>query len=401
MVVVIGSHYTKQATVLLYKVNFSEVSMTSTERREARYQRRKQKRLDSKNRQRKDYDDFDKVFTYDHLYSAYKMCRKNVRWKASTQRYIANAPLNVYSAYTELHNGTFKSDGFFEFNLYERGKARHIRSVSINERVVQRCLCDFSLVPMMRRTFIYDNGASMTNKGYSFAVKRIDRHIRWHYRHYGNDGYVLLFDFSSYFDSISHELLEKIIRKEYTDERLINLLMHFIKMFGDVGLGLGSQISQILALAAANELDHYIKEALGIRCYGRYMDDGYLIHHDKEYLKSCLIKIQHKCEELGLKLNLKKTRITPLRRDFQWLKIMFRLTESGYIVKRIWHKSVVRMRRKMKKLKRKLDAGTLEMSDIRASYESWKSHTIGLDAYRTLYSMDKLYHSLFGNEVTG
>lgn len=106
-------------------------------------------------------------------------------------------------------------------------------------------------------------------------------------------------------------------------------------------------------------------------------------------------------QELGLKLNIKKTRIVPIRRDFQWLKIMFRLTESGYIVKRIWHKSVVRMRRKMKKLKRKMEAGLLEQSDIRASYESWKSHTRGLDVYKTMKSMDELYNSLFGNEVTG
>lgn len=375
--------------------------MTSEERREARYQRRKQKRLESKDRQRKPYDDFEKVFSYDNLFHSYRMCRKNVRWKSSTQRYIANAPLNVYTTYTKLHNGTFESDGFYEFDLFERGKARHIRSVSIQERVVQRCLCDFSLVPMMRRTFIYDNGASLTYKGYAFAVRRIDRHIRWHYRHYGNNGYVLLFDFSSYFDSISHELLEKIIRKEYTDERLIDLLMHFIKMFGDEGLGLGSQISQVLALAAANELDHFIKEDLGIKCYGRYMDDGYLIHHDKVYLQECMERIHQKCKELGLKLNIKKTRIVPIRRDFQWLKIMFRLTESGYIVKRIWHKSVVRMRRKMKKLKRKMEAGLLEQSDIRASYESWKSHTKGLDVYKTMRSMDELYNSLFGNEVTG
>lgn len=375
--------------------------MTSEERKELRYRRRKQRRLDAKNRQCRQYDDFEKVFTYDHLRDAYRMCRRNVRWKSSTQRYIANAPLNIYNTYVQLHDGTFRSNGFYEFDLYERGKARHIRSVSVNERIVQRCLCDFSLVPMMRRTFIYDNGASLQNKGYSFAVKRIDRHIRWHYRHYGNNGYVLLFDFSSYFDSISHEVLEQIIRSEYTDERLIKLLLHFIGMFGDEGLGLGSQISQVLALATANRLDHYIKEDLGIHCYGRYMDDGYLIHQSKAYLQECLLKIRKKCEELGLKLNLKKTRIIPVRRDFQWLKIMFRLTESGYIVKRIWHKSVVRMRRKMKKLKRKMEAGILLMADVIASYESWKSHVKGLDVYKTLSSMDALYSSLFGIEVTG
>jgi hypothetical protein len=172
-------------------------------------------------------------------------------------------------------------------------------------------------------------------------------------------------------------------------------------MFGTVGLGLGSQISQVLALSAANELDHYIKEVLGIHCYGRYMDDGYLIHPSKEYLKECLEKIRKKCEELGLKLNLKKTRIISIRNDFQWLKIKFRLTETGYIVKRIWHRSVVRMRRKLKKLKRKMEAGILAMSDIVASYQSWKSHTARLDVYRTMREMDYLYASLLGNEVTG
>lgn len=375
--------------------------MTSEERKEVRYQRRKAKRLEAKERNTLAFDDFDKVFTYEHLFQSYRMCRKNVRWKSSTQKYISNAPLNVYDTYKRLHNGTFKSEGFYEFDLFERGKKRHIRSVLIDERVVQRCLCDYSLVPMMRRTFIYDNGASLSRKGYSFAVKRIDRHIRWHYRHYGNKGYVLLFDFSGYFDSISHEQLEQIIRKQYKDERLINLLMHFIKMFGDKGLGLGSQISQVLALAAANEIDHLIKEELGIRCYGRYMDDGYLIHQDKEYLKQCLIKIQEKCAELGLILNIKKTRIIPISRDFQWLKIKFKLTPSGYIVKRIWHKSVVRMRRKLKKLKKKMLNGILTLKDIRASFESWKSHTLGLDCYRTMLEMQKLYHSLFENEVTG
>lgn len=374
--------------------------MTSEERREARYQRRKSKRIEAKQRHNKSFDDFDSVFTYNHLFDAYKKCRRNVRWKSSTQKYIANAPLNVFETYQRLHNGTFKSDGFYEFDLYERGKPRHIRSVTMSERVVQRCLCDYSLVPVLTNTFIYDNGASLKHKGYSFAVNRIIRHLHWHYRNYGNTGYILLFDFSSFFDSIPHTLIKGVLAKEYTDKRLIALTEHFIDMFGDIGLGLGSQISQVLALASANGLDHFIKEELRIKCYGRYMDDGYLIHHDKQYLIECLERLKQKCDELGLNLNLKKTRIVPINKDFQWLKIKFRLTDSGYIVKRIWRKSVVRMRRKMKKLKKKLDAGLIAFSDIVASYESWKSHTLNLNVYKTISSMNKLYFTLFQREVT-
>lgn len=39
-----------------------------------------------------------------------------------------------------------------------------------------------------------------------------------------------------------------------------------------------------------NKLDHFIKEKLGIKGYARYMDDGYLIHPSKEYLKECLTR---------------------------------------------------------------------------------------------------------------
>lgn len=83
----------------------------------------------------------------------------------------------------------------------------------------------------------------------------------------------------------------------------------FVSAFGDIGLGIGSQISQVLALASANELDHFVKEKLHIKYYGRYMDDGYLIHRDKKYLAHCLEEIQAVCDKLGIVLNRKKTKI--------------------------------------------------------------------------------------------
>ncbi len=76
---------------------------------------------------------------------------------------------------------------------------------------------------------------------------------------------------------------------------------------GEVGLGLGSQISQIMELLVLNGLDHFIKERLHIKYYIRYMDDFILIHPDKDYLKYCLTEINKKIIELGLELNKKTT----------------------------------------------------------------------------------------------
>ena len=369
--------------------------MTSQERREIRYQRRKQRREEKKFEKHLRCLNFEDVFTYENLYKAYKKCRTNVSWKASTQKYIVNAPLNVYQTYVKLMTDKFKSDGFYEFDLYERGKHRHIKSVTMNERVVQRCLCDNALVPVITRKFIYDNGASLPNKGYHFAVKRLERHLHYHYRKHGNDGYILLFDFSKFFDNVSHELVKKILANEFDDERILKLTYHFIDAFGEKGLGLGSQVSQTLALASADKLDHYIKEKLQIKGYGRYMDDGYVIHKDKEYLKKVLNDIRTICDELGIVINEKKTQIVKLSHGFTWLKVRFFILPTGKIVKKIYKKSVTRMRKKLKKFRKHVDNGKMTYIDVYTAFQSWKAYAENFNAYYIIKNMGDLYNELF------
>lgn len=369
--------------------------MTSEERREVRYKRRRERRENQKAMQYARNDSFDDVFSYGHLYHSYQMSRRGVAWKASVQKYITQAPMNVYTTYIKLHNGKFKSNGFYEFDIFERGKKRHIRSVTINERVVQRCLCDYALVPVLSRSFVYDNGACMKDKGYTFAANRLTQHLREHYRKHGAEGYVLLYDFSKFFDSVSHELVKRILRHEFMDKRILSLTEHFIDAFGDVGLGLGSQISQVLALASANQLDHYVKEVCQIKGYGRYNDDGYLIHESKEYLQKCLDGIRKICAELGITLNEKKTQIVKLSHGFTFLKIRYFLLPSGKVVKKIHRRSVTRMRRKLKAFKMKVDAGIMSLEDVYQSWQSWRAYASNFNAYRTICSMGTLFDQLF------
>lgn len=371
--------------------------MTSEERREARYQRRRARRLEKRNALSVCMD-FDETFTYKNLYRAYKKCRRGVAWKASTQKYIVQAPLEVYNTYERLQKGTFKTDGFYEFDLYERGKKRHIRSVTMRERVVQRCLCDNSLVPLVSRSFIYDNGASLEGKGYHFAMDRMIRHLKWHYRHCGTEGYILLFDFKQFFDNVSHDVIRKALAELYEDERLFRLIMHFVDAFGDKGMGLGSQISQTLALLSANRLDHVIKEELGIKCYGRYMDDGYLIHPDKEYLKRCLDRIREVCGEYGIQLSERKTQIVKLSHGFIWLKARMYLTKTGKVVKKIYKRSITKMRQKLKDFKRLTAKGRMTLQDVRTSVQCWIAYALHFDACGTIKRMIGLVYDLFGKK---
>lgn len=362
------------------------------------YHERIRKREEKRKSDNSKFDNFDKVFTFTNLLAAAFICKHNVNWKASVQNFMKEVHYNVYALYEELHKGTFRVKCTYEFDTYERGKHRHIRSVHIRERVVQRCLCDYCLLPILEKTFIYDNGASLKGKGISFTVDRVVAHLQQHFRQHGTEGYVLLFDFSDFFGSINHNMIMEQLRKYITDERLLHLIYLFIKMYkGEKGLGLGSQISQTLALLAVSPIDHLIKDKHRVKHYVRYMDDGWILHHDKEFLQMLLVEIEKKAKELGLTLNMDKTHIVKLEAGFTFIKKKFSINENGEICIRISRSSVTRMRRKLKALKDLHDRGLIELVDIENMYKSWRGTVLKYDSYKTVKRMDELYLSLFGS----
>lgn len=371
--------------------------MTSEERRIGRRQRRMSKRQERKNRFLSRYNDFNLVADTDNLYRAFRMSRRGVSWKESVQKYENYIMQNVIETKKKLLDGESVQKGFVEFQIHERGKIRHIRSVHISERVVQKSLCDNVLVPVMTRSLIYDNGASVKGKGISFAMRRLRCHLSRFYReNKSNDGYALIIDFSKYFDNILHEKLFEMQRKNLTDDRIFNLYKSFITVFGDgISLGLGSQVSQISAIAYPNKLDHYCKEILRIKYYGRYMDDTYLIHKDRAYLESCLQEIKRICNELGIKLNEKKTRIVPLDEGFWFLKGKYILLQSGKIICKPARDGSVRMRRKLRKFVGMVEEGKMSLLDVYTSYQSFRSHLMQFDSYHIVHNMDKYYSKLF------
>mgnify|MGYP000824256359 FL=1 len=156
--------------------------MTSEERKEARYQRRKASRQRRREERLKEYDDFDRVKDANNLITAFKKSKSGVDWKASVQRYEMNLLRNINNTVKALESGENVSQGFIVFWLCERGKLRLIKSVHIWERVIQRSLCTNALVPVLQTGLIYDNGASMEGKGIHFALNRLDAHLHRFYR---------------------------------------------------------------------------------------------------------------------------------------------------------------------------------------------------------------------------
>lgn len=341
-----------------------------------------------------EYDDFEKVIAYDSLYQSARKCRLNVQWKDSVAKYMENVLEETLTLQEQLQAGTYHTEPPIHFKVYEP-KEREIQSLRFRNKVFQRSLCDNSLVPGLMATFIYDNGASLPQRGVDFSMSRLKAHPQKYYREYGLDGYIEQFDIRHYFDSINHEAAMKQVRKRFKDERIIKYTEEAIAIFGDVGLGLGSQVSQILALATLNELDHFIKEELHIKYYGRYMDDFYLIHQDKEYLRYCRQRIEEKLTEIGLELNQKKTQLFPIRNGIKFLGFHFKMTETGKVYMKINRKSVTRQRRKLRRMKGLLEEGRISFEDVHMQYISWRAHALRGNSRKLIKRMDRYFNELF------
>lgn len=341
----------------------------------------------------------EEICSFNSLYKAMHKCKNNVMWKDSVAGYVKNGLINCYKLRQQLLNDTYKIDKYSIFTIHEP-KTRDIVSTRMKDRVFQRSLTDNYLYERVTKPFIHDNCACQIGKGTKFARDRLKCHMQRYYRKNGMDGYVLKCDMSNYFGSTPHEVAKKASLKNIDNEWVAKHVEEIIDSFNqgedpNVGMGLGSQVTQLTQLAVLDEMDHMIKEKLRIKQYIRYMDDFILMHHDKEYLKYCLREIDKDITKLGLKLNTKKTQIFPLKQGIKFLGFDFCLKNTGKVIMRLNKKNVTHEKRKLKRMKKLVNEGIMTREHVDECYTSWKAHAAQGNTYNLLKKMDTFYNNLW------
>lgn len=338
------------------------------------------------------------VADLDNLYGSALASARGVAWKASVQRYMINVLRNVAKARGDLLEGNDIRRGFTHFDIYERGKLRHISSVRFSERVCQKSLSVNALVPAISPTLTAGCSANIKGRGTDYAIRRLKSQLADHYRRHGAEGWVLLVDFENYFASIDHGAARRLVRRALDDPEVVALFDLLLDAQGERGLGLGSEPNQIVAVALPSPVDHMAEELLGVEATGRYMDDSYYISMSRERLWWSLGMIEARCASLGIVVNRRKTKIVKLSRGFTFLKKKFSYGRNGRVVVRACRDSITRERRKLKKHAAMVARGEMTMGQAEQSYQSWRGHMAHLDGHWTVLSMDALYRDLFTKE---
>lgn len=371
-------------------------------------------------------------------YEAYKKSMKGSSWKPEPQRFEGLFLFEIRRLRKDITNHTYVTTKGTEFVLNERGHLRYIHGGRMRDRVVRHLLCDDILNPILKPYLIHNNGASQKGKGMTFARDMFVQDLHNYYLEHGNNkGYIGFVDFSKFYDNIRHEkvkeaifpkideeskwLLSEVLKsfevdisylseveaEGYINEKFNSIEYHEQirgkKLTGEImmpkSVDIGDQVSQTIGIFFPTYVDNYVKIVRGIKRYGRYMDDMYIIGETKEEVQDIIDGIRECAKTLGLFVNDKKTYICKLSDNYTYLQVKYYLDDNGKVVQRINPKSVTRERRKLKKYKGLVEQDIMPYDDAVQAYKSWMGAYTRMMSKQQIKNMKKLFIELFGEDV--
>lgn len=349
----------------------------------------------------------EELFTYKCLNDTFYECFEANKEKHSNRVYYNGLLFNNLDLMDDLLSGRYRVSPTAHATITERGKKREIESQVMRDRIVQKIICKKVFVKQLVPKFIYDNYSSVEHRGTTMARKRFENMLYKFMRKidydYKNKGYAVLVDVKKFFDNIDHEVLKSMLAKDLdVSDELLKLIFYLIdeSSEGDVGLNLGSELPQILAMYYLSKMDNHIKCRMGVKFYGRYADDIIVIVETKEEAYKILDAIKRQLSKVKLEINTKKTQIVKISHGFTYLQTKYKIVKSKGVYKVLktpTRAKITRERRRIKAHKRQVAAEKLQFSEVYYWYKAYRCSLLtdynAID--RTLKSLDELFESLF------
>lgn len=341
--------------------------------------------------------DYEKVCDFGNLYRAYKNSKSGKGFSKSKVKFQVVALDGIHQIKRRLETKTYQISPYRQFVIYEP-KERVIKVGSFQDKIVQHSICDNILLPQLKKEFIQTNYAGQINKGTLYGLNCLSSQMYLAYCKYGYDCWIIKADISKFFYSIDRDILKDIVEYFVEDKNVYWLCKKFIDSTEGIGLPLGNQISQVFALLFLSGLDHFITGELGVKYYGRYMDDFYLIVRSKNYAKYCLDAIYTFIDSLNLKLN-GKTQIIPFKNGVKFCGFHIYVTKDGKVIRKLANDKKRTAKKKYIKMAKLVREGRLEKEKFLESYCAWKNHISHGNCIKLGYEMDKCIQEILEDNI--
>lgn len=231
------------------------------------------------------------------------------------------------------------------------GGVRKLGIPTVTDRIIQQAISQ-QLIPIYEPKFSEGSFGYRPGRSAKDAVQRI--------KEYAEQGYTraVVLDLSKYFDTLNHEFLVNILRRDVKDERVIQMIKRYLKsgvmengvvVKTEEGSPQGGNLSPLLANVYLNEFDQEFNKR-GVPCI-RYADDIVLLAKS-ERASERLLESSTKYLEgtLKLKVNREKSRTVSVFaiRNFKYLGFCYGKNGKGIYIRvheKAWKKTKENLRR--------------------------------------------------------
>ena len=286
------------------------------------------------------------------VFQAYADCRRNKRRTANAMAFEVDYEARLVRLCKQLNDGTYRPGRSLAF-IVNRPVKREIFAAAFRDRVVHHLVIN-KLNPYFEREFIYDSYACRKGKGTHFGIARVQRFLRRCSAGGTREAHVLKLDIRGFFMSINRGILfdrlSRFVRSHYQQpdrELVVQLCRRIIhqdparncvirgdradweglpstkSLFGaraGCGLPIGNLTSQVFANFYLTPFDHFVKHTLGVRYYGRYVDDMVFVDTDGDRVRALVPRVRRfLAKTLGLQVHPRKIYLQPARHGVAFL----------------------------------------------------------------------------------
>jgi len=333
----------------------------------------------TESRERNGADLLEKILDRDNLNRAFKQVKSNKGAPGIDRMSVEDADTWLREHKTELltsiRQGKYKPQPVRRKEIPKPdGGVRKLGIPTVIDRIIQQAIAQ-QLQPVYEPLF--------SDGSYGYRPRRSAQQAMTKAFEYAKEGYVYVVqvDLSKYFDTLNHDYLLNLLRKEVKDKRVIDLIKKYLKS-GSMENGIvckteegspqGGPLSPLLANVYLNEFDHEM-EGRGVKLL-RYADDIVVFAKSQRAAERLLGSCQKYLENgLKLKLNMDKSTATSVfSSKFKFLGFTLGKNGQGIYI-RAHKKSLKKAKEKLKEKTKRSQPKPVRaiMQDIKIYIRGW------------------------------
>lgn len=184
-----------------------------------------------------------------------------------------------------LINKTYKVSDYTYTQINDKGKNRELSKLPyFPDRIIQWAIL-LQIENIFNNMFVPQTCASLKGRGIHKASNYVDKYLL----NKNETRYCLKIDIHHFYASVDHKILKNLLLKKFKDKDLLWLLFLIIDSTdNEIGIPIGSYLSQYLANFYLSYFDHWCKEEKKCKYYVRYMDDVVIFNNNKQELQDLL-----------------------------------------------------------------------------------------------------------------